>query len=374
MADPFAFTPEQQDLRKGLREFLAKRSDEATVRRLMDSDLGHDLTTWERLGGELGVLALAVPDDLGGAGGRLVDQAVAVEEFGAALLPGPVIGTVALAIPALVAAGGEIAAELLPGMTRGIRTAAFAVPDHGSEPTVAERDGRLTGELAQVVDGTSADVLLVAARTGDGVGLFAVDGAAATRMPLSTMDQTRRQAAVRLDAAPARAVAGPGDARRVIDDALATGATLLAAEQVGVAQHMLDLTVAYAKDRLQFGRPIGSFQAVKHRLADMLVLVEHARSAAYYAAWAIQDGTDDPALAASIAQAVCSEAAYRVAADAIQLHGGIGFTWEHPAHLYYKRAVTDAALLGSAAAHRNRIAALVLDTAEPDGALVVAAG
>jgi alkylation response protein AidB-like acyl-CoA dehydrogenase len=225
MADPFAFTPEQQDLRKGLREFLAKRSDEATARRLMDSDLGHDLTTWERLGSELGVLALAVPDKLGGAGGRLVDQAVAVEEFGAALLPGPVIGT-----------------------------------------------------------------------------------------------------------------------------------------------------VAYAKDRLQFGLPIGSFQAVKHRLADMLVLVEHARSAAYYAAWAIQDGTDAPALAASIAQAVCSEAAYRVAADAIQLHGGIGFTWEHPAHLYYKRAVTDAAQLGSAAVHRNRIAAFVLDTAEPDGALVVAAG
>jgi alkylation response protein AidB-like acyl-CoA dehydrogenase len=206
------------------------------------------------------------------------------------------------------------------------------------------------------------------------VGLFAIDGAVTTRMPLSTMDQTRRQAAVRLDAAPARAVAGSDDARRVIDYALATGAALLAAEQVGVAQHMLDLTVAYAKDRMQFGRPIGSFQAVKHRLADMLVLVEHARSAAYHAAWAIQDGTDDPALAASIAQAVCSEAAYRVAADAIQLHAGIGFTWEHQAHLYYKRAVTDAALLGSAAAHRNRIAAFVLDTAEPDGALVVAAG
>jgi alkylation response protein AidB-like acyl-CoA dehydrogenase len=374
MAEPFTFTPEQQDLRKGVRQFLARHSGEATVRRLMDSVLGHDPATWERLGTELGVLALAVPDELGGAGGGLVDQAIAVEEFGAVLLPGPVIGTIALAVPALVAAGGEVAAELLPGMARGTRAVAFAVPDHGSEPAVTERDGRLTGELAQVVDGTSADVLLVAARTRQGVGLFAVDGAAATRTPLSTMDQTRRQAAVRLDGALVRVVAGPPDARRVIDHALATGAALLAAEQVGVAQHMLDLTVAYAKDRLQFGRPIGSFQAVKHRLADMLVLVEHARSAAYHAAWAIQDGTDDPALAASIAQAVCSNAAYRVAADAIQLHGGIGFTWEHQAHLYYKRAVTDAALLGSAAAHRDRIAALVLDAAEPDGSLVAAAG
>jgi alkylation response protein AidB-like acyl-CoA dehydrogenase len=340
----------------------------------MDSVLGHDPATWERLGTELGVLALAVPDELGGADGGLVDQAITVEEFGAALLPGPVIGTIALAVPALVAAGGGVAAELLPDMARGIRTAAFAVPDHGFEPAVTERDGRLTGELAQVVDGMSADVLLVAARTGRGVSLFAIDGAAATRTPLSTMDQTRRQAAVRLQGAPGRAVAGPGDAQRVIDHALATGAALLAAEQVGVAQHMLDLTVAYAKDRLQFGRPIGSFQSVKHRLADMLVLVEHARSAAYHAAWAIQDGTDAPALAASIAQAVCSKAAYHVAADAIQLHGGIGFTWEHQAHLYYKRAVTDAALLGSAAAHRDRIAALVLDTAEPDGALIAAVG
>ena len=218
----------------------------------------------------------------------------------------------------------------------GTRTAAFAVPDRGGrfDPalvTVAESDGTLTGEVSQVVDGT-ADVLLVAARTGNGVGLFLVDEA--ERVPLSTLDRTRRQATVRFAATPARALASGADAERAITAALRTGAALLAAEQVGGAQRMLERTVAYAGTRLQFGRPIGSFQAVKHRCADMLVLVEHARSTAYHAAWALQDATDDPDLAIGIAQATCSEAYQRVAEDTVQMHGGIGFTWEHSAHLY----------------------------------------
>ncbi len=180
---------------------------------------------------------------------------------------------------------------------------------------------------------------------------------------------------MRLGDAPARLVAVPEATGGVVGEALRVGAVLLAAEQVGGAQHLLDRTVAYAGARLQFGRPIGSFQAVKHRCADMLVAVEHARSTAYHAAWALQDRDgDDPDLAVSIAQATCSEAYYRVAADAIQLHGGIGFTWEHPLHLYYKRAVTDAALLGSAAAHRDHIARAVLDHAVPTGGLAVADG
>ena len=145
----------------------------------------------------------------------------------------------------------------------------------------------------------------------------------------------------------------------MITHALQVGAALLAVEQVGAAQHLLDLSVEYAKSRLQFGRPIGSFQAVKHRLADDLVALEHARSTAYHAVWALDDGTDDPALAVSIAQATCSAAFTRIATDTIQVHGGIGFTWEHQAHLYYKRAYTDAALLGSAEQHRERVAELV---------------
>jgi alkylation response protein AidB-like acyl-CoA dehydrogenase len=340
----------------------------------VDTDAGYDPQLWARLGGELGVLGLAVPEELGGVGGTLVDQAVVAEEFGAALLPGPVLGTVGLAIPALVALGadaGAETAELLEALVAGTRTAALAVPEFGAAPLVTATGDALTGTLPQVVDG-GADVLIVAATGPDGVGLYATEGGQRSR--LSTLDQTRRQSKVVLDGAPARLLASGAAAEKAIAHALRVGGVLLAAEQVGGAQKLLELTIAYANTRLQFGRKIGSFQAVKHKCADMLVLVEHARSTAYHAAWALQDGTDDPDLAVSVAQATCSENYQRVAADTVQLHGGIGFTWEHPAHLYFKRAVTDAALLGSASTHRDRIATLVLDNAEPTGRATVANG
>ena len=193
--------------------------------------------------------------------------------------------------------------------------------------------------------------------------------------PRGSLDLTRRQARVELDGAPARVLATGDDADRAIRRAYLAGATLLAAEQVGIAQHLLDLTVGYAKERLQFGRPIGSFQAVKHRCADMLVVTEHARTAALHAAWTLDDPSlDDAELAVALAQATCSEHAYRVAADTIQMHGGIGFTWEHPAHLYYKRAVSDAALLGSAEAYRDVVARRVLDDASGAPVPAVAGG
>lgn len=372
----FEVTPEQRELRAAVRRFCAEQSGEVAVRAQMESERSHDPRLWTRLGGELGVLGLAVPEALGGSGAGLVDQAVVVEEFGAALLCGPVLGTVGLALPALVAApAGPLRDELVPSLVAGTRTAALAAPERAGlfDPhaiTVgAVRDGdqgwELTGVVPQVVDAAGADLLLVAASGPDGVALFAVPDSAEQVIvePLSTLDLTRRQGFVRLREAPARLLAGAEHVDQVLAHAFDVAAVLLAAEQLGGAQHLLDVTVEYAKSRLQFGRPIGSFQAVKHRLADMLVLVEHARSAAYHAAWALQDGIDDPFLASSIAQATCSQAYQRVAADAIQLHGGIGFTWEHPAHLYYKRAVTDAALLGGAEAHRDRIAAAVLDRA-----------
>ncbi|MFC4944418.1 acyl-CoA dehydrogenase family protein [Pseudonocardia sp. GCM10023141] len=369
----YVFTAEQQDLRAAVRKFAAGALSEATVRTLMETASGYDAAVWARLGGELGVLGLAVPESLGGAGGGLVDQAVVAEEFGTALVPGPVFGTVGLAIPALVELGGD---EVLADLVEGNRTAAFAVPDRAGRfdaglVTVTASGGALTGTVTQVVDG-SADVLLVAATDNGVPGLYATEGG--ERTPLSTLDQTRRQATVVFDATPARLLATGADAERAITHALRVGGALLAAEQVGGAQRLLDTTVAYAKTRLQFGRPIGSFQAVKHRCADMFVRVEHARSAAYHAAWALQDGTDDADLAVSIAQAVCSEAFQSVAADTVQMHGGIGFTWEHPTHLYFKRAVTDAALLGSAAAHREHIAAAALDTAVSNGVMAVATG
>ncbi|MBV5244698.1 MULTISPECIES: acyl-CoA dehydrogenase family protein [Mycolicibacterium] len=379
----WVFSDEQNQLRAAVRAFCADHVDESSVRAAMESDPPFDAKVWSRLGSELGVLGMAVPESAGGAGGNLVDQAVAVEQLGAALACGPLFGTVYLAIPALVAAsGGE---ELLGPLVDGTRTAAFAVRDDAGafdassvevQAVPTEQGWALSGTVERVVDAGAADVLLVAATTPDGVGLFAVeaDSLGVQRIRLTTLDLTRPQATVGLLDAPAQLIAGPEEAERVITHALQVGAALLAVEQVGAAQHLLDLSVDYAKNRLQFGRPIGSFQAVKHRLADDLVALEHARSTAYHAVWALSDGSDDPALAVSIAQATTSAAFVRVATDTIQVHGGIGFTWEHQAHLYYKRAYTDAALLGGAEEHRARVADFVLDVAPEKDAPRVATG
>ncbi|MGY4708156.1 acyl-CoA dehydrogenase family protein [Mycolicibacterium sp. CBM1] len=376
----FRFTEEQQQLRAAVRKFCADNFGEQTVRRLMESDVPFDATVWNRLGSELGVLGLSVPEADGGVGGSLVDQAVAVEEFGATLTCGPLFGTVYLAIPALVACqGSPVRDTLLAELVEGTKTAAVAAGDVAGafDPdavTVSANGDTVTGTVERVVDGGAANEILVAARTSDGVGLYAVDASSAQRTDLVTLDLTRPQTTITFAGAPARLVAGPQDAERVITHALQVGSALLAVEQVGAAQHLLDLAVDYAKSRLQFGRQIGSFQAIKHKLADMLVDLEHARSAAYHAVWALSDGSDDPALAASIAQAIASAAFSRIAADTIQVLGGIGFTWEHQAHLYFKRAATDAALLGNAEQHRSRVAEFVLDSATADGGAWVSDG
>ena len=379
----FAFTAEQQALRTAVRKFCAENFDEASVRRLMESEPRFDPAVWQRLGSELGVLGMSVPEADGGGGGSLIDQAIAVEEFGSTLACGPLFGTAYLAIPALVACGPAPARdELLTALMEGQRTAAFAVTDRAgafdpSALSVSADGDTLTGTVERVVDADAADELIIAATGSDGVGLYAVDASApgVQRTALFTMDLTRPQATVVLTRAPARLLAGPEDAERVITHALQVGSALLAVEQVGAAQHLLDLSVEYAKSRLQFGRQIGSFQAIKHKLADMLVDLEHARSAAYHAVWALSHGSDDPALAASIAQALSSDALQRIASDTIQVHGGIGFTWEHQAHLYFKRSATDAALLGSAEQHRSRVADLLLDNAiAHSGAITVATG
>ena len=379
----FTFTEEQKQLRAAVHKFCTENFAEPTVRRMMESEVTYDPEVWRRLGSELGVLGMSVPETEGGVGGSLVDQAVAVEEFGAALACGPLFGTVYLAIPALVACPpSPVRDDLLAALIEGERTAAVAVNDTAgvfdpnvSVTAVASGDGAvLNGTAKRVVDAGAADVVLLAAKGSDGLSLYAVDTADVHRTALVTIDLTRPQADVVFVDSPARLLAGPAEADRVITHALQVGSALLAVEQVGAAQHMLDLSVEYAKSRLQFGRHIGSFQAVKHRLADMLVDLEHARSTAYHAVWALTDGSDDPALAVSIAQATCSAAFSRVAADSIQVHGGIGFTWEHQAHLYFKRATTDAALLGSAEQHRARVADLVLDSAIVDEAPRVAVG
>jgi len=368
----FRFTDEQRHLRSAVRKFCAENFDEQAVRRCMESDVRFDPAVWSRLGSELGVLGLEVSADDGGAGGTLVDQAIAVEAFGAWLARGPLFGTVYLSIPALAACPtSDVRDSLLTSLLEGERTAAFVVPDRAGMfdadgvTVTAGQDCALTGTVERVVDADAADGFLVAARSPDGVCLYVVEASVSgvERTPLVTMDLSRPQATIYFHEAPARQIAGPDETPDVIGQALRVGSALLAVEQVGASQHLLDLAVEYAKTRMQFGRHIGSFQAVKHRLADMLVDLEHARSTAYHAVWAVADESEEAALAVSIAQATCSAALSRIAADTIQVHGGIGFTWEHQAHLYFKRAATDAVLLGSAEQHRSRVAEMVLDTA-----------
>ena len=364
------FSQEQDELRTVVRSFLAKYSDEAAVRRLAADPRGHDVVVWRRMAGELGLQGLAVPEEYGGSGFGYVELGVVFEEAGRALLCEPYFATVALAAEALLRCADERArADLLPGIASGATIATLALTEDGGrwdEPGVrlAARDTadgwRLTGAKTYVTDGLLADLLLVAARTPAGISLFAVDAGAAglTRTPLPTLDQTRKQARLDFTGTPARLIGAEGTAWPVLERTLATASVLLAAEQVGGAAAALDAAVDYARIRVQYGRPIGSFQGIKHKCADMLVEIESARSAAYAGLWALDAGdATEIAVAAALAQAFCSEAFTKVAGDNIQVHGGIGFTWEHPAHLYFKRAKSSEVLLGTPSYHRELLAA-----------------
>ena len=374
----FELSDEQRSLRAVARQFCEQQFPEPEVRRLMETADGFDRQVWQRLGRDMGLLALTTPHELGGAGAGLVDLALVAEELGRAVACAPFVGTVALAGTALKAATGAgdadaraAAVPLLARIAAGEAVVSLAATDargawQPARATVtATRTGagwRLAGEQAYVLDGAAADAVLVLADTGGGQGLFlveAVDGLA--REAQSGLDLTRRQARLRYEDVPAVLVAEPGVAPAAVAAARDTAAVVLAAEAVGGAQRLLDMSVEYARTRLQFGRTIGSFQAVKHRCADMLVEVEHARSAAYHAAWAADAGTDEPRLAADLATVVAAETYLRVAKSTVQVHGGIGFTWEHPTHLYYKRAASDAALLGGRAAAAERLADAVLE-------------
>lgn len=374
MSTPFEFNADHEEMRTVVRAFCAEQAPEKEVRRLMETDIGFEPAFWRRLGAELGAFGLAAPEQYGGQAQGVRAQAVVMEEFGAALMTGPVIGALALSIPALCALSNEEAKqELLPALINGDRRAAFVVPDRGGRFDAAavkiaakSEKGRwlLNGVMDHVVDGEAADLLLVAARTDAGVSLFAVEAGSEglTREAISVMDLTRRQALVSFKNCQARLLAEPEETARVCARAFLVGGALLSAEQAGGARRVLDNTVEYVANRIQFGRPIGSFQAIKHRCADLLVSVEHALSVSRHATWAVDTGESDPELAVALAQSICSDVYYQVVAASIQLHGGIGFTWEHSTHLYFKRAVTDAALLGAAEQHRNYIAQKILDT------------
>jgi len=355
---------ELDELRATVRRFLTDKAPESHVRAVMTSDRGVDLHLWRDLAQQLGLQGLALPEAYGGAGYGYVEQAVVLEELGRALTCVPYFGTVVLAANALLASGDAAAMELwLPGIAAGELTATLAVGEPiTAGPTVAatqvDASWRLDGTVTHVVDGPSADLLLVVGRTANGLGLFALgtgtDGVVRTQLP--TMDLTRRQAAFDFADAPATLVGTDGDGERILARVLELAAVALAAEQVGGAQRCLEMATEYAKTRIQFGRAIGSFQAVKHRCADLLVGIELARSAAARAAVCASADDPDLALMASLAKSVCSTTFVQAASENIQLHGGIGFTWEHPAHLYLKRAKSSQLLFGGPALHRERVA------------------
>lgn len=367
---PLIATDEQEALRDVMRAFLARYSSEAEVRTAMESLSGYDATAWKTAADQIGVQALAIPEEMGGAGYGFDELAIVMEETGRSLFPAPVLSTTVLATSALVAVGDPVAREYLARIATGDLIATVAVSeallhwDLEDILTNAKQSGadwRLSGSKPYVLDGAQAGLIVVAARTTDGISLFAVESGADGMVvdALDSMDQTRRFARVSLDATPAVPLGEAGQGWETLRGVYDRALVALACEQVGGAQAALDLTVQYVNMREQFGRPIGSFQAIKHRCADLLVEVESARSAAAYASTAVVAGTDDASVAASIAKVYCSQAFYHVAAECIQMHGGIGFTWEHPAHLYFKRAKSSEALFGWPAHHRERIAALI---------------
>ena len=357
----FAFSEEQEELRRTVRSFLEGKSPSAEVRRLMETAEGYDPAVWAQMANQLGLQGLAIPEEYGGSGFGYVELTVVLEEMGRALLCAPYFSSVALAANALLSSGDDAAKkDLLPGIASGETIATLAITEDSGKwdldgITLEARDGRLNGHKSFVLDGHTATQILVAARSERGVSLYAVDGAAAglTRRPLQTMDQTRKLARLEFADTPARLIGDEGDAADALSKTLDLAAVALAAEQVGGASLCLEMAVEYAKVRVQFGRPIGSFQAIKHKCADMLLEVESAKSAAYYAAAAAAEDTDELPAVASLAKAYCSDAYFHAAAENIQIHGGIGFTWEHDAHLYFKRAKSMELFLGDPVYHRE---------------------
>lgn len=364
----FAFNEEQEELRKTVRSFLEAKSSESAVREQMDTEAGFDQAVWQQMGEQLGLQGLVIPEEFGGSGYGYIELIVILEEMGRSLLCAPFFSTVVLAGNTLVHSGDDAAkADYLPGIASGETIAALALTeengrwDEAGVTATATQDGdawKLSGTKTYVIDGHTANLLIVAARTDAGVSLFAVDPTSrgVTRTPLATMDQTRKQARIDLNGVDGRLIGQDGTGWATLERVLDLAAVALAAEQVGGAQFVLEMAVQYAKDRVQFGRPIGSFQAIKHKCADMLLEVESAKSAAYYAGWCASELNDELPSVASLAKAYCSEAYFHAAAENIQIHGGIGFTWEHPAHLYFKRAKSSELLFGDPTYHRELLA------------------
>jgi alkylation response protein AidB-like acyl-CoA dehydrogenase len=345
------YTDVEDELRAAVRQVLTDRAPWPAVLARTESDEPYDTRLWQTLSRDIGVAGLPVPEKFGGAGASWREAAVAAEELGRAVAPVPHLG-VSMATAALLVLEDE---DLLPMIAAGEKTVVLAAPLSATEmPAALRAEGdTLTGTITSVADVLPADTLLVFA----GDGLYAVEAATAT--PITSLDLTRRLADVSFAGTPARRLASGEAARQAWLSAQHTGAGLLASEQLGIAEWCLATTVEYVRTRYQFGRPVGSFQALKHRLAELWVAITQARAVARYAAGCLADDDPDTAVAVSLAQAHCGPVAVRAAEECLQMHGGIAMTWEHPTHLYLKRAKSDAIALGTAARHRAALAKLV---------------
>jgi alkylation response protein AidB-like acyl-CoA dehydrogenase len=369
----FGFSDEQEMLRQSARGVLEKECPTTLVRRLMEDDRGFDPALWKKMA-ELGWMGLVLPEEYGGSALNYVDLVLVLEEMGRVVLPSPFIWTMLFA-EALKRAGSDAQkSALLPKIATGdlVATLAWLEPSASWDATSITLAARpndagfvLNGVKLFINDGHIADYLLVAARTGgsgeDGITLFVLEHnrAGIVVAPLNTMDQTRKLTEIRftdVKASSADIVGEVGKGWKTLSQIIDRGKVMLAAEMVGGAQKVLDMTVEYAKLRVQFGRPIGSFQAVQHKCANMMIDVEGAKSAVYYAAWAVSNDVPDGTVAAAVAKAAASDAFRRVSAEGIQLHGGIGFTWDHDLHLYFKRAKSSEFTFGDATYNRELIA------------------
>ncbi|MEU6531328.1 acyl-CoA dehydrogenase family protein [Streptomyces sp. NPDC046928] len=347
------YTEEEEALRAAVRDLLADHCDAPGVIARTESGAPHDIAAWKALAGTMGLAGLLIPEELGGQGATHREAAVVLEELGRAVAPVPYLTSAVVATEALLECGDE---ELLGRLASATTVAALALALNtaagGAYTVVRHEGGALYGELTGVADAVIADVLLVP--TDDG-GLYAVDADAVTVTPHPSLDLTRPVATVTLDGAPGRLL---GDAEPAVRRALRAGAGLLASEQLGLADWTLTETVRYLKERKQFNRPVGGFQALKHRLAQLWLEVVNLRAAARAAADALATG-EDTDVTVAVAQSYASPVAVHAAEEALQLHGGIGMTWEHPVHLYLKRAKADSLAYGTAGVHREALAELV---------------
>ena len=360
----FAFTDEQEQLRFAVRRFLADKSPPTEVRRLMETESGYDAEVWRQLAGDLGLTAVHVPEACGGQGFSFAELAIIVEEMGRSLLCAPYFSSTVLAATAIMEIGSTAQKEeLLPAIAAGERLATLAVAEAGGRwdaDGIACRvlDGRLTGTKRFVIDGHIADLLIVVAREPtDALSFHAVsaDSPGIVRRPLETLDPTRKLAQVDFDRVPAIRLDAGIDAEAALSRVLDLAAVALANEMVGGAQWLLESAVEYAKLRTQFGRAVGSFQAIKHTCADLLLAVELAKSAAYYAADAAAENDPELPVLACIAKSAAADAYMRAARDCIQIHGGIGFTWDNDTHLWFKRAKSSEVLFGTPSLYRERM-------------------